>query len=156
MSTTSLGLFRGLPWHDLLVTRRTHVARNCEANPCSEVTRKDLVVDSHNAAVETDERAPGVARIDQCIGLDHVVDRDLVRRRHGAVKAATIPKVTLPSSPYGLPMAATGSDPDLRQRTEGEGMRRWPLDLEQREVGAVVADAHARFHFGVVIETNLQ
>ena len=52
----------------------------------------DLRVDADHAAVHVEQRPAGVAVIDRGIGLDRVVDREVVRRRDLAVERADDPR----------------------------------------------------------------
>ena len=48
----------------------------------------DLRVDADHLALEVEQRAAGVAVVDRRVGLDRVVDREVVRRGHLAVERA--------------------------------------------------------------------
>ena len=97
----------------------------------------DLRVDADHLAVDVEERPAGVAVVDRRVGLDRVVDREVVRRFICRWSALTMPLVTVSSSPNGLPIATTVSPtarcPSLRAGA-GAGRRR-RVDLDHREVG---------------------
>src|SRR3954453_15677198 len=54
--------------------------READADVAAAVGRLDLRVDADDLAAGVDEGAAGVARVDRRVGLDHVVDREAVRR----------------------------------------------------------------------------
>src|SRR5436190_1820835 len=87
-----VGMF-GLPGGDQLGNDRAdRVRRNREAHALvSAGLAVDLRVDAHHAALRAEERPPGVAVVDGCVGLDRVGDRELVRRGDRPMQRADDP-----------------------------------------------------------------
>ncbi len=83
------------------------VGRDREADADRAAGRRvDGGVDADDLAVHVEQRAAGVAPVDGGVGLDEVVVRSLV---DVAAAGATMPAVTEPPRPNGLPIASTQS-----------------------------------------------
>ena len=106
---------------------------------------RDLRVHPDHAAFEVEQRAAGVAVVQRGVGLDRAVDREAVRAPGCRGPAPlTMPAVTVPSSPNGLPIATTGS-PSRRSRpsrARAAAGRRHLFELQERHVGRRVAADH--------------
>ena len=113
----------------------------------------DLRVDADHLAGRVEERAAGVAVVDRGVGLDRVVDRELVQRLHLAVECAD------DAARHGLLEAERAADrndriTDLHARRvpEADRMedRRRRVDLDHGEVGRRVG-ADDRSVVGVAV-----
>ncbi len=86
---------------------------NCKANTCiAPDWGLDGEVHANDIAVQIQQRATRVARVDGCVGLDDIGQGVAVARQIAPTgklrpSALTMPVVIVPSKPKGLPMAMT-------------------------------------------------
>src|SRR6185436_2309003 len=121
------------------------VDRDGEADadvPAAVAAGLDLRVDPDHATGRVEERAAGVARVDRRVGLDDAVDLEAVRRldraagrRHDAGRERALE----PERVADRDRRIAHLDRARRAERERRQLVRAPLDLEQRQVGGLVA-----------------
>ena len=117
----------------------------------------DLRVDADDLAAQVQQRAAGVAVVDRGVGLDRVVDREVVRRLHAAVQRAD------DAERHGVLEPERAADRDdrvtdreRRRVAEREGMQHVgrSIDLDHGEVGRRIGADHGRGVAGAVRELH--
>ncbi len=124
----------------LLHDRADHVRGDREADAdVAAGLRQDHRIDADQVAVEPDQRAAGIARIDRGIGLDEVLEAVAADAR-AAERAHDARRSPCAASPNGLPIAITKSptcsfEESARRISAGSFAS---LTLEHRDVRALV------------------
>jgi hypothetical protein len=88
------------------------VRRHCESDADvagADAAGLDLGVDTDDLASGVEQRASRVALVDRRVGLDDVVDRELVGSGELPLQRADDPGSRSAVEPEGLPIATTGS-----------------------------------------------